>query len=78
MAVLDVESVVKSFTPGVRVLDDVTIHVDDGEIACRSSQITCGCGKTSRRKYQHEQKAYDSNPKHQQPHIHFHILMDQT
>ncbi len=45
MAVLDVESVVKSFTPGVRVLDDVTIHVDDGEIACLLGPS--GCGKTT-------------------------------
>ncbi|MFN8464774.1 MAG: ABC transporter ATP-binding protein [Caldilineaceae bacterium] len=45
MAVLDVDSVVKSFTPGVRVLDDVTIHVDDGEIACLLGPS--GCGKTT-------------------------------
>jgi thiamine transport system ATP-binding protein len=43
--VLDVDSVVKSFTPGVRVLDDVTIHVDDGEIACLLGPS--GCGKTT-------------------------------
>jgi ABC-type Fe3+/spermidine/putrescine transport system ATPase subunit len=45
VAVLDVDSVVKSFTPGVRVLDDVTIHVGDGEIACLLGPS--GCGKTT-------------------------------
>ena len=45
MAALDVVSVVKSFTPGVLVLDDVTIHVDDGEIACLLGPS--GCGKTT-------------------------------
>lgn len=45
MAALDVERVVKSFTPGVHVLDGVTVHVGDGEIACLLGPS--GCGKTT-------------------------------
>ena len=45
MAALDVEGVTKCFTPGVRVLDGVTMHVRDGEIACLLGPS--GCGKTT-------------------------------
>lgn len=45
MGALAVEGVTKSFTPGVRVLDSVTVHVGDGEIACLLGPS--GCGKTT-------------------------------
>jgi ABC-type Fe3+/spermidine/putrescine transport system ATPase subunit len=45
MGVLAVEHIVKSFTPGVRVLDDVSLEVTDGEIA--SLLGPSGCGKTT-------------------------------
>ena len=45
MAALEVEGVVKSFTPGVHVLDNVTVHVGDGETACLLGPS--GCGKTT-------------------------------
>ncbi len=45
MAVLSVERVAKSFVPGVRVLDDVSVQVADGEIACLLGPS--GCGKTT-------------------------------
>lgn len=45
MPALRVDSIVKCFTPGVRVLDGVTVHVGDGEIACLLGPS--GCGKTT-------------------------------
>ncbi len=45
MGVLDVDGVVKSFTPGVRVLDGVSVLAGDGEIACLLGPS--GCGKTT-------------------------------
>jgi ABC-type Fe3+/spermidine/putrescine transport system ATPase subunit len=45
VAALSVEGVTKSFSQGVRVLDDVTLQVADGEIACLLGPS--GCGKTT-------------------------------
>jgi ABC-type Fe3+/spermidine/putrescine transport system ATPase subunit len=42
---LDVQEVVKSFVPGTRVLDGVSVHVAEGEIACLLGPS--GCGKTT-------------------------------
>ncbi len=42
---LDVEGVVKSFVPGTRVLDGVSVHVAEGEITCLLGPS--GCGKTT-------------------------------
>jgi thiamine transport system ATP-binding protein len=45
VAILRVEQVSKSFVPGVPVLDDVSIQVAGGEIACLLGPS--GCGKTT-------------------------------
>ncbi len=42
---LTVENIAKSFAPGVRVLNDVSTQMNDGEVACLLGPS--GCGKTT-------------------------------